>query len=209
MRESIGKTNGRYNTKNNTYGYNEKRRHIVRPNSILYHCNDKTRCQKFLDNKKFMIESKEDGIWLGNGMYFWDNLSNAKFWYRKKQQKHDELLIVQSNVYTDFLLDLTDLDVCNKMEQLWNKVYKENEIKIPKDKITLGVKLNYLYDYYDYYDMFKDVYQVIKVIGKYKKTPQNSFYKYDLDSRRAEPTTAIKCIYNVKNVDAIATREKV
>lgn len=206
MRESIGKTNGRYNTKNNTYGYNEKRRHIVRPNSILYHCNDKTRCQKFLDNKKFMIESKEDGIWLGNGMYFWDNLSNAKFWYRKKQQKHDELLIVQSNVYTDFLLDLTDLDVCNKMEQLWNKVYKENEIKIPKYKITLGVKLNYLYDYYD---MFKDVYQVIKVIGKYKKTPQNSFYKYDLDSRRAEPTTAIKCIYNVKNVDAIATREKV
>lgn len=206
MRESIGKTNGRYNTKNNTYGYNEKRRHIVRPNSILYHCNDKTRCQKFLDNKKFMIESKEDGIWLGNGMYFWDNLSNAKFWYRKKQQKHDELLIVQSNVYTDFLLDLTDLDVCNKMEQLWNKVYKENEIKIPKDKITLGVKLNYSYDYYD---MFKDVYQVIKVIGKYKKTPQNSFYKYDLDSRRAEPTTAIKCIYNVKNVDAIATREKV
>lgn len=206
MRESIGKTNGRYNTKNNTYGYNEKRRHIVRPNSILYHCNDKTRCQKFLDNKKFMIESKEDGIWLGNGMYFWDNLSNAKFWYRKKQQKHDELLIVQSNVYTDFLLDLTDLDVCNKMEQLWNKVYKENEIKIPKDKITLGIKLNYLYDYYD---MFKDVYQVIKVIGKYKKTPQNSFYKYDLDSRRAEPTTAIKCIYNVKNVDAIATREKV
>lgn len=206
MRESIGKTNGRYNTKNNTYGYNEKRRHIVRPNSILYHCNDKTRCQKFLDNKKFMIESKEDGIWLGNGMYFWDNLSNAKFWYRKKQQKHDELLIVQSNVYTDFLLDLTDLDVCNKMEQLWNKVYKENEIKIPKDKITFGVKLNYLYDYYD---MFKDVYQVIKVIGKYKKTPQNSFYKYDLDSRRAEPTTAIKCIYNVKNVDAIATREKV
>ena len=206
MRESIGKTNGRYNTKNNTYGYNEKRRHIVRPNSILYHCNDKTRCQKFLDNKKFMIESKEDGIWLGNGMYFWDNLSNAKFWYRKKQQKHDELLIVQSNVYTDFLLDLTDFDVCNKMEQLWNKVYKENEIKIPKDKITLGVKLNYLYDYYD---MFKDVYQVIKVIGKYKKTPQNSFYKYDLDSRRAEPTTAIKCIYNVKNVDAIATREKV
>lgn len=206
MRESIGKTNGRYNTKNNTYGYNEKRRHIVRPNSILYHCNDKTRCQKFLDNKKFMIESKEDGIWLGNGMYFWDNLSNAKFWYRKKQQKHDELLIVQSNVYTDFLLDLTDLDVCNKMEQLWNKIYKENEIKIPKDKITLGAKLNYLYDYYD---MFKDVYQVIKVIGKYKKTPQNSFYKYDLDSRRAEPTTAIKCIYNVKNVDAIATREKV
>ena len=206
MRESIGKTNGRYNTKNNTYGYNEKRRHIVSPNSILYHCNDKTRCQKFLDNKKFMIESKEDGIWLGNGMYFWDNLSNAKFWYRKKQQKHDELLIVQSNVYTDFLLDLTDLDVCNKMEQLWNKVYKENEIKITKDKITLGVKLNYLYDYYD---MFKDVYQVIKVIGKYKKTPQNSFYKYDLDSRRAEPTTAIKCIYNVKNVDAIATREKV
>jgi len=42
MRESIGKTNGRYNTKNNTYGYNEKRRHIVRPNSILYHCNDST-----------------------------------------------------------------------------------------------------------------------------------------------------------------------
>lgn len=79
-------------------------------------------------------------------------------------------------------------------------------MKLKYLKIKLHWGLNYLYDYYD---MFKDVYQVIKVIGKYKKTPQNSFYKYDLDSRRAEPTTAIKCIYNVKNVDAIATREKV
>lgn len=38
-----------------------------------------------------------------------------------------------------------------------------------------GDRKGYLYDYYD---MFKDVYQVIKVIGKYKKTPQNSFYNY-------------------------------
>lgn len=80
------------------------------------------------------------------------------------------------------------------------------KLKYLKIKLHWGLNINYLYDYYD---MFKDVYQVIKVIGKYKKTPQNSFYKYDLDSRRAEPTTAIKCIYNVKNVDAIATREKV
>ena len=47
---------------------------MLRPNSILYHCNDSTRCQKFLQDHTYVIESQEDGIWLGSGMYFWDNI---------------------------------------------------------------------------------------------------------------------------------------
>ena len=175
----------------------------MRPNSILYHCNDNVRCQKFLDDQTFMIESKEEGIWLGNGMYFWDNRANAEFWYRKKQKNQKDLTIVCSNVYTDYMLDLTDLDICNKMQELWIFLVEELELD-NVDKATLGHKLNYLYQYFE---KFREEYQIIKVLRKYKKTPPNKFFEYNLNSAKAEPTTAIKCIYNVKNIKAIATRE--
>lgn len=51
---------------------------------ILYHCNKQEECLKFLNKQDYLISSQEDGIWLGKGMYFWDNISNARFWKREK-----------------------------------------------------------------------------------------------------------------------------
>ena len=50
----------------------------IESNLVLYHCNDEKRCSRFVNSDKYMIVSHEDGSWLGQGMYFWDNLGNAK-----------------------------------------------------------------------------------------------------------------------------------
>ena len=78
---------------------------MLRPNSILYHCNDSTRCQKFLQDHTYVIESQEDGIWLGSGMYFWDNATNANHWLKQKSRKQPEekFEIVIAHVYMDQL----------------------------------------------------------------------------------------------------------
>ena len=60
---------------------------MIRPVNILYHCNDLERCKKFVSDKNYMINSEEDGNWLGRGMYFWDNPSNYKYWLKVKQRK--------------------------------------------------------------------------------------------------------------------------
>ena len=78
---------------------------MLRPNSILYHCNDSTRCQKFLQDHTYVIESQEDGIWLGSGMYFWDNATNANYWLKQKSRKQpkEKFEIVIAHVYMDQL----------------------------------------------------------------------------------------------------------
>ena len=69
-------------------------------NLVLYHCNDEKRCLKFLDSDTYMIISNEDGRWLGQGMYFWDNYGNAKYWEKVKQRKDidKKYLIVKASI---------------------------------------------------------------------------------------------------------------
>ena len=135
---------------------------MLRPNSILYHCNDSTRCQKFLQDHTYVIESQEDGIWLGSGMYFWDNATNANYWLKQKSSKQPEekFEIVIAHVYMDHMLDLTDIDICKNIETLW-KTYKQKSGLDTPDNETLGYKLNTLYDYFP---SFKEMYHVIKII---------------------------------------------
>lgn len=177
---------------------------MLKPISILYHCNDSKRCHKFVNDNTYMIVSTEDGIWLGTGMYFWDNQSNAKFWYKKKCKENpkEEYSIVQASVYMDHLLDLTDLDVCKSIEKLWCKYKEKAHISDSQDQ-PLGYKLNCLYKYFS---GFADIFWVIKVFGKYNYTPKNDLFSYDLRSNKAEPITTVKCIYNVRNINAIEER---
>ena len=60
---------------------------MIRQNLILYHCNDFFRCHRFVHTEDYMIVSKEDGNWLGTGMYFFFILANAEYWMRKKKKK--------------------------------------------------------------------------------------------------------------------------
>lgn len=174
---------------------------MQRPYLMLYHCNDTVNCKKFVENDKCLIYKREGGIWLGSGMYFWDNLSNAEFWKREKIKKDSEkeYCIVQAGVFLDKLLDLTDLDVAKKMTELWERYVQVNNLK--KEE-KLGTKLNILFKTFN----LEKEYNVVKVYGKYYYTPDNGLWSYDMRSYSPEPVSNIKCIYSVKNVDAIDDR---
>lgn len=178
---------------------------MIRPNLELYHCNDSNRCYKFVYTKHNMIVSEEDGKWLGTGMYFWDNLANARFWMKKKERDcpSEVYRIVMANVYMDRLLDLTDQDICNKIGEIWEKYQKINYLD-DKKKCGLGCKLNILFGSIPH---LQEKYHVIKVNGKYNRTPENSLWSYNIKNDFAEPIGSVKCIYSVRNEEAIAEKK--
>ena len=66
-----------------------------RENTKAYHVNDEERCKKFIENKDYIIIS-DDTFWLGNGMYFWDNNSNANYWLKEKQRKDSKKIYIKT-----------------------------------------------------------------------------------------------------------------
>lgn len=174
----------------------------IRPNIIGYHVNDMERCSKFIEDNEYMIDSN-DTEWLGYGMYFWDNRANADYWVTQKKRKDniDEISMVSSNIFIDKILDLTDIDQIKVFEKLWNE-YCEKE-KCSK-KQPLGVKLDRLFDYFD---ILREGIKVIKVYGRYYKTPYIKFIPYDRKSKECEPIYHVKCIYLVKDNKYIVNRK--
>lgn len=183
---------------------------MMRPLAVLYHCNDAFRCNKFINDASYLILSVEDGKWLGTGMYFWDNVGNAHYWKREKVRKsqndslngHTLYSIVQAGVYTDAMLDLTDIEVCEKVELIWEEYMKS--INSSEKYVPLGAKLNTLFECFGF---FQSNYSVVKVIGKYPLHSENHLFSYRLNRNNPEPFTAAKCIYNVKSADVIAERK--
>jgi hypothetical protein len=175
-------------------------------NLKLYHCNDATRCDRFLSDMAYYINSKEDGIWLGSGMYFWDNISNAIYWRDIKIRKNRSLQykIVSAHVILNKLLDLTDKQVCISMNLLW-RTY-QNTIRDYKE-VELGKRINILFDYF--HEFLALEYDVIKVYGYYKEDSENKFISYDPSIKRPQPRLDTKCIYNVKNINCISNRNEV
>ena len=94
---------------------------VVEPNIIGYHTNSKIKCKNFMDNENYLIWSK-DTHWLGDGMYFWDNLSNADYWLSEKKRKEPQIKewsIVSANIYLNKMLDLTDEKIVEQYNKLW------------------------------------------------------------------------------------------
>ncbi len=184
----------------------------IRENIKVYHCNDKQRCEKFLKEDNYLIWSEEEGIWLGSGMYFWDNLANAQYWKGQKKRKTNNrkpLSIVCSNIYIDNFLDLTDIDNCYIIEKLWenycNMMKKSYEYY---KNVELGGKLNILFRSKVTREYFSK-YNVIKVIGNYPYTQPSPLFYYDVNNKKPQPTLSAKCIYNVKNPDCIFNKKLV
>ena len=175
--------------------------------TILFHSNEEKRCNEFLDGKVSLILSgnSKDDKWLGTGMYFWDNKGNANWWNRRQKIRHPskQYKVVRVNADTGRVLDLTDFEVYKKTKDIW-----ENLCKIIKQDpdVPLGNKLNTLFSIYSDWN---EAYNVLKVYGKYKGTPANGIFKFDYESNEAEPTIAVKCIYNIKNAGCILEKEGV
>lgn len=167
---------------------------VSEPNIIVYSCNEKGKCENFVIENKLAI-SVEDGNWLGSGMYFWDNLSNAKFWYNEKKKRNNtkEYDIICATADLSNMLDLTDLDVCGILQSAWECYCK---ITHKGENAPLGKKLNVLFNH------VPEIYQnfnIIKIFGKYRHTPPNNLYVYNNKSSKPEPTLSVKCIYCVRN----------
>lgn len=154
--------------------------------------------------KKILSGNSKDDIWLGKGMYFWDNRGNANWWKRKQCDKHPnaKYSIVAVNAILDNLLYLTDYDIYMKLDELWKQICQLSDLN---SNVPLGEKLNFLFDSLG----FGEKYDLIKVYGKYNYTPSKGFFKFDYKNVKSEPTIGVKCIYSIRNENCIIEKEKV
>jgi len=173
-------------------------------NLKLYHCNDATRCNRFLADNSYYIKCEEDGKWLGSGMYFWDNISNALYWHdiKIRNNKNIEYLFISANIVINKLLDLTDELECKKMDFLW---YAYQNTINKHEKIELGKRLNILFEYFS--EIFEPNYDVIKIYGYYKIDDNCKFVEYDPSIKSPQPILNIKCIYSVRTISCIFDRK--
>lgn len=174
--------------------------------AILYHSNKEEECKKFISEKDYLVLSKNsnDDIWLGKGMYFWDNKGNANWWNKKQSTRkpNEVYVIAAANANLCELLDLTDFDIYIKLEKLWKTVCEKLK---QNPNVPLGNKLNFFFDVCN----FEMKYAIIKVYGKYNSTPNHGLFKFEYSSMKAEPTIGVKCIYNVRDERCIIERELV
>lgn len=176
----------------------------LRTNIIGYHVNDKDRCERFVKEDEYIIFSN-DVSWLGYGMYFWDNQSNAKYWINEKKRKENTIRYiakVQANIFIDKLLDLTDQDILDTFDRLWEQYSSRGNININQ---PIGLKLDRLFDFLELLD---NSYKVIRVFGKYKKQEEKSFliYKTQEDKTSVELTSKIKMVYCVRDYEYVCNR---
>ena len=90
---------------------------LVQP---IFHTDKERNNEKFL-KEKTLLEANNERIWLGAGMYFWDNISNAQYWKRVKKyhDKFSNYSIVRASLRCnlDDLLNLTDEDTVNELQE--------------------------------------------------------------------------------------------
>ena len=154
--------------------------------------------ENFLKTNELIIS--KDTNWLGKGMYFWDNLSNAKYWKNEKLRKREttDIKIIKGKIFLEKLLDLTDEETVKYIDDIWSFISKFSEIqKIKIEKAELGRKLDVIFDFYKNIPGKESKifdYNVIKCLGSYRKNLMGSL---DLFSE-SNLTLSNKVIYSVK-----------
>ena len=168
---------------------------MCKPNVNVYHANDRLKVENFLETNELIIS--KDTNWLGSGMYFWDNLSNAKYWKNEKLRKNEtiDIKIIKGKIFLEKLLDLTDEETVKKIDKTWDIISKDSEIKkMEIKKIELGRKLDIIFDFYKAHLSKEFDYNVIKCLGSYKR---NLMGNLDLFSE-SNLTLSNKIIYSIK-----------
>lgn len=158
----------------------------------LYHCNFEEQVRSFQKSRELRISShKDDSEWGGKGMYFWDNLGNARYWEGEKKKKNSDLEVCICRCQIKFdidndILDLTNLEAEKRFERLIK--FKFDGEKKNLTDAPVGEKIDYFCDYLSV--------KVVKFFGKYPKTPKTTVFDSDNESQKF--TNQIKVIYCVK-----------
>ena len=167
----------------------------------LFHCNEDTTINVVMlnINEINLLISFGDKYWLGTGIYFWDNLGNAKYWKRNKERKdkykEKKYSILRVGVCLDNALNLTDPDVGKQFKNIINKISEINPII---QNGGFGEKIDFLLR------KFPEImgnYEVIIADGYYAKQT-NKIFK-NMSSYLPRLTDKNKRIYNVIKNDAI------
>ncbi|NFE74682.1 hypothetical protein FC758_12335 [Clostridium botulinum] len=178
----------------------------MRTNSVGYHVNDKERCLKFIEDKDYLIISK-DVFWLGYGMYFWDNAGNAKYWIKQKEHKDKskKYACTKSNIYTDeeFLLDLTDDEIKLLVKKLWKNYCN---LKKEKEKQPLGIRIDKLIKFFD---ILQDT-KVVRGVGDYNiEQKKTDIFRLDKDFKGPQIRGDLKTIYCVRCPKFVVFRKEI
>jgi len=115
------------------------------PDIIGYHANEKIKCDEFIASLGKNLVISQDKQYLGDGMYFWDNSANAMYWKKQKERKRcfdSNVSILSCGIELENMLDLTDEEIIDFLEQQWNKL----ESHCPSEKIhNMGWRMNFLF----------------------------------------------------------------
>lgn len=141
--------------------------------TACYHCNSSKKIIALVKHSELVISShKNDDFWAGAGMYFWDNISNARYWYDQKK-KHGEAPanIKIAKIYLTYdeeseLLDLTDWEtielVENLAQTLKNKDGKERRIGKIIDEYCKENNCKLVKEAWNYYSKSKRKPEILK-----------------------------------------------
>ncbi len=176
-----------------------KEEQVIFSNIRGYHSNTEQKCKDFIE-KNILIKS-DDQLFLGKGMYFWDNSTNAMEWKetKKRQYPNDNILTVMARINIDNILDLTDKKVIDTINELWGKYIKKlrgNDIGkfyCSDEKVKLGVVL----------DSLPIINQLpVRRIALNYRTDYNPFYKFS-NLKVCNFSSSMKMVYMVKDKNCI------
>ena len=87
----------------------------------LYHVDKEDNNRRFKNDEN--IPEATDLDWGGDGLYFWDNIENAKYWKKQKNIKGYECNIAhaQLEITDDLILDLTTPESAQRFEETLSK----------------------------------------------------------------------------------------
>lgn len=176
---------------------------------IVYHTDFAKKNSEFIDSGT-LLESKEDGNWCGRGMYFWDNLSNAKYWQDKKKRRFNcNVTISKSSLryHEKDILDLTDDKTAQELYRVAVLYKKRTGLNVNLNKI--GAVINFVYQ--SLVDDHKETFSVVKLAGAYGKNSEENFiesYERSYDRGRKSPhaTSRLKIIYSVRDRDFLFSK---
>lgn len=142
------------------------------PNILGFHTNTTEKAKEFVEESKMIFYS--DKQYLGYGMYFWDNLGNAKYWANKKLRESGgtikEVQICTANILLDDpILDLTDVRIIATLRELWLAYCKKQGEK--RVKQYLGTIIDILREFFPEMMEMK----VAKCHGDYSHYTKNKF----------------------------------
>lgn len=156
----------------------------------LYHVDSKENNEHFIAGHK-IPESMEDGDWGGKGLYFWDNIENAKYWKKthwKENAYKASIVKTLFKIKDDDLLDLTEPNNVKIFEKSLQSINiraqqsREMDIKNKSDYILKGVSKGYAINYYYRYlkEAYNHTFKSVKIVGLYPSVHTSDLFRDDL-----------------------------